>query len=97
MAGSSSPSGFFANALRNRVAMVPAAAGLATFGNNTDGNAQAALNSYVRASSVNGAGPNADPSDAPWGGFLNFALGKSGAKLVQKTAVKSGGINRFKR
>jgi hypothetical protein len=90
-----SPTDFFAQATNNRLALVPASSALAQYGNTDQGTAQAALDSRVRASSVNGAGPNADPSSAPWGTLTNFALGKSGARLETASVVKKK--NRFGR
>lgn len=74
--GSQNQQSFFASAMRNRLRLLPGATQLAGYGNGTDGaTSSAAYNSRVLASQINGAGPVANPINAPYS-FADFATGK---------------------
>jgi len=74
--GKDTTKNFFASAMTNRLALMPGAGSIASYGNGTDGaTAAAAYNSRVLASQTNGAGPVSSPAKAPFS-FVDFATGK---------------------
>jgi hypothetical protein len=67
---------FFANATKNRLALVPGAAALTSFSNKGqlgEGTATS-FNSRVRGSQQNGSGPAVPPTTSPFS-FTQFATG----------------------
>ena len=87
---------FFASAMNNRLAMLPAAGSLAAYSNGTDGSTSAAAyNSTVLSAQLNGAGPIIPPIQAPFS-FADFITGKK-SLTTAGSPVKVNGKRVFSR
>jgi hypothetical protein len=86
-AGNQPNTNFFANAIKNRSALVPAAAALASMANKPLGTGSASqYNSLVQASQINGAGPVIPPISSPFS-FTQFATGKRVLSMAIKKRI----------